>query len=59
MPNEPWTKDQHPRYLGDGVYVWDEGYQIWIGTKREIWETIALDKGTVIQPLLNYIFERI
>lgn len=58
MLNEPWTRDQNPRYLGDGVYAWDEGYYIWIGTQRDNgWETIALDTNT-FQALINYKTDR-
>lgn len=31
-------------YLGDGVYAWFDGYQIWIKTERENgWCEIALE----------------
>lgn len=54
--NEPWTKEQHPCYLGDGVYAWDDGYQIWIGIWRDFqWETIALDNATFSALLRNFI----
>lgn len=58
MTNEPWTKDQRPTYLGDGVYAWDDGFQIWIGTQRDFkWETIALDDST-FQALIRYELSR-
>jgi len=41
-------------YLGDGVYVTNDGFQFWLRTLRENgWHEIALD-GSMIENLLDY-----
>lgn len=44
-----------PRYLGDGVYAYHDGYQIWLKTEREMGrvERIALEPD-VLQSLIRY-----
>ena len=39
---------RHPNeeYVGDGVYVHFDGYQIWITTQRETLHEIALEPST-------------
>ena len=46
--------DQRLVYLGDGVYVTFDGYQIWLKTQRgSRWEEIALDPA-VYKALTDY-----
>lgn len=47
--------DKNKTYLGDGVYVWFDGYQLWIETMREEGiHCIALE-SPVFDALIHYI----
>lgn len=44
-------------YLGDGVYVGQDGWHIWLRTERENgWHEIALEPG-VLERLEKYVAE--
>ena len=47
------TEDR--QYIGDGVYAWFDGYQVWIYTSNGVEESkpIALDPLTM-NSLINY-----
>lgn len=45
---------KHETYLGDGVYAWTDGYQLWLRTERDDGEhTIALEPA-VFAALITY-----
>lgn len=58
-PPPPDSNRYAKRYLGDGVYVEHDGYQLWLTTSNGICDTnkIALD-DEVLQALLEYVTQQ-
>lgn len=49
------TPPKDAQHIGDGVYVWHDGYQFWLATQRDFrWESIALEPSTLIR-FVRYI----
>lgn len=42
-----------PQYLGDGVYVGHDGYQLWLSVGDHVHPTIALEPG-LAQRIVDY-----
>lgn len=42
-------------YIGDGVYAWHDGYQVWIATQRiqGHWCSVAIEPRTM-ENLINF-----
>lgn len=41
-------------YIGDGVYTWFDGYQVWVAADRYgVWHYVALERETMAQ-LIRY-----
>lgn len=44
------TKSTHKAYLGDGLYVRYDGYQVWLTSENgiEVLDAVALDASTLL-----------
>ena len=47
-----------PKYLGDGVYVGNDGYQLWLSVGDHEHPTIALD-AYVMAALVDYFNQKL
>lgn len=44
------AEKEQSKYLGDGLYVYDDGYYIWLWTEREDGtHAVALDAPTLLE----------
>lgn len=39
------TGPEHGTYLGDGVYLWDDGFQLWLAVGNHHNTVVALEPG--------------